>query len=231
MFHSYAIIHPDEQTRQSLLDKCLAKLSLHPVDLWQTDDDNVSIDLVRDLKMFFSRAPFASPYKVAVIQADRLSLEAQQALLKTLEEPPPKSTIFLLAQQAETLLPTILSRCSIISEKTTPQPAAFTSQAELIRFWKSLLSRGGGERLKETKSFSSDRKDVKIWLETQILFFRQELIDRVTTGTSRLLLSPQHTLTIVKLLNRTARQIDQNLSLRLVLDHLLLDLPPTTARS
>lgn len=77
MFHAYAIIHQDDGIRRKSLQDELNKLSLHPVDLWQTESDNVSIELVRGLKIFLSRAPFASTFKAAVIQADLLSLEAQ----------------------------------------------------------------------------------------------------------------------------------------------------------
>ena len=59
--------------------------------------------------------PMAGGRKVAIIDdADRLNDESANALLKTLEEPPPHSVLILIASQAEKLLPTIRSRCQTI---------------------------------------------------------------------------------------------------------------------
>ena len=55
---------------------------------------------------------YSSRYKVYIIpDADMLSVQAQNALLKTIEEPPEYAVILLLTENAETLLPTIRSRC------------------------------------------------------------------------------------------------------------------------
>jgi DNA polymerase-3 subunit delta' len=56
--------------------------------------------------------PFEGTRRVVIIDpADALTLEAQDALLKTLEEPPPSATIVLVTAYPDTLLPTIQSRC------------------------------------------------------------------------------------------------------------------------
>lgn len=61
--------------------------------------------------------------KVFVIrEADLMSAAAQNAMLKTLEEPPPGVTIILLAQKAEELLPTTLSRCWKVNFGLLPRP-------------------------------------------------------------------------------------------------------------
>src|SRR5699024_8402141 len=56
--------------------------------------------------------------KVYIIdEADKLSVQAQNALLKTIEEPPSYAVIFLLTENAGTLLPTIRSRCVLLDLK------------------------------------------------------------------------------------------------------------------
>ena len=60
--------------------------------------------------------PYSSAYKVYIIdEADKLTEEAQNALLKTIEEPPEYAVFLLLATKREALLPTVLSRCVTIS--------------------------------------------------------------------------------------------------------------------
>jgi len=60
-----------------------------------------------------------------VLDADLMSDEAQNALLKTLEEPPPLVRIILITQQAEALLATTLSRCWLV--RFSPLPRSFVS--------------------------------------------------------------------------------------------------------
>jgi len=67
---------------------------------------------IRKILRFISLTPFIGPWKVCVIlDADRMNAAAANALLKTLEEPPPASLIFLLAESPQSLPATILSRC------------------------------------------------------------------------------------------------------------------------
>ncbi|MEH2954922.1 DNA polymerase III subunit [Candidatus Merdisoma sp. JLR.KK011] len=56
--------------------------------------------------------PYSSPYKIYLIdEAEKMTVQAQNALLKTIEEPPSYGVIFLLTTNSESFLPTILSRC------------------------------------------------------------------------------------------------------------------------
>lgn len=62
--------------------------------------------------------PYSSPYKVYIInEAEKMNAPAQNALLKTLEEPPEYVVILLLTANLEALLPTILSRCVVLNMK------------------------------------------------------------------------------------------------------------------
>jgi len=72
----------------------------------------IVIDQIRELIGSIQLKPTEAEYKVAVIvEADRLKMEAANAFLKTLEEPPPKSILILLTTDPERILETILSRC------------------------------------------------------------------------------------------------------------------------
>ena len=56
--------------------------------------------------------PYKGPYKVYIVdEAEKLNVQAQNALLKTIEEPPVYAVIILLTTNSESFLPTILSRC------------------------------------------------------------------------------------------------------------------------
>lgn len=72
----------------------------------------ISIDQVRDLLQTVNLKPTEAEFKVGVLVAvDRLKMEAANAFLKTLEEPPPKSILILLTTEPQRILETVLSRC------------------------------------------------------------------------------------------------------------------------
>ena len=73
---------------------------------------SVTVDQVRSLARLFSTTASMSPWRVVVIDAiDDLERPGANALLKNLEEPPPKSLFLLVSHASERLLPTIRSRC------------------------------------------------------------------------------------------------------------------------
>lgn len=62
--------------------------------------------------------PYSRPYKVYILsEAEKMTVQAQNALLKTLEEPPSYAVILLLTSNVDALLPTILSRCVVLNMK------------------------------------------------------------------------------------------------------------------
>lgn len=59
--------------------------------------------------------PYSGKYKIYIVpDADMMTVQAQNALLKTIEEPPSYAVIFLLTENAQSLLPTICSRCVML---------------------------------------------------------------------------------------------------------------------
>lgn len=62
--------------------------------------------------------PYSSPRKIYIMnEGEKMTVQAQNALLKTLEEPPAYAVIMILTTNLETLLPTILSRCVVLNMK------------------------------------------------------------------------------------------------------------------
>lgn len=65
--------------------------------------------------------PYSSPRKVYIMnEGEKMTVQAQNALLKTLEEPPEYAVILILTSNVEALLPTILSRCVVLNMKPVP---------------------------------------------------------------------------------------------------------------
>ncbi|MGI6740812.1 MAG: ATP-binding protein [Brevefilum sp.] len=76
---------------------------------------DILINQIRDLQHILSLAPYSARYRIALIpDSQRVTVQAQNALLKTLEEPQDKVIILLTVSTLERLLPTIVSRCEVL---------------------------------------------------------------------------------------------------------------------
>jgi DNA polymerase-3 subunit delta' len=79
------------------------------------DPDQIKIDAVRETRQWANFAPAVAPFRFVILEeAQRLNPAAANALLKTLEEPPPRYHFILTAPASDLLLQTILSRCRIV---------------------------------------------------------------------------------------------------------------------
>ena len=95
----------------------------------------ITIEQMRELMQVINLKPTEGGYKLAIIvAADRLNIQAANAFLKTLEEPPPKSVFVLLSTEPQRILETIVSRCLRLnfggngSRPLTPAEAVWLNQ-------------------------------------------------------------------------------------------------------
>lgn len=111
----------------------------------------VLVGQIRELEKWLSTAPYESKFKIGIVRRfEDANEEAQNAFLKTLEEPPPYAVLILTAPDASLLLPTIVSRCQPLALR--PLAAATVARA-LVEKWKAsetdaqTLARISGGRL------------------------------------------------------------------------------------
>lgn len=87
----------------------------------------IPVDEARQLSEFFSKSPAQAPYRVAIVDAaDDLNVNAANAILKTLEEPPPRGVLLLVSHAPGRLLPTIRSRCRTLAFRAPDAETAET---------------------------------------------------------------------------------------------------------
>jgi DNA polymerase-3 subunit delta' len=91
----------------------------------------IPVDLIRDTVIpEAARSPFEAHYKIFIIEeAERMNEAAQNALLKTLEEPQPGTIFFLITDQEDDLLDTIRSRCRTLRL----EPVSEEREVEVLR--------------------------------------------------------------------------------------------------
>ncbi len=93
----------------------------------ETEGGTLKVEQVREVTKFLSLKPYASPFKVVLfLRFEEANANAQNALLKTLEEAPAHALLLLTADNAEQLLPTIVSRCEVL--RLRPMRAAAVTE-------------------------------------------------------------------------------------------------------
>ena len=104
----------------------------HPDFLIISSDGAVKLDQARQLKTFLSASPNSAPVKVAVLEnAQDLTVEAANSLLKILEEPTASAVCFLTADSADNVLQTIVSRSQVYN--LSPLPTGLVSKVLVDR--------------------------------------------------------------------------------------------------
>ena len=87
----------------------------HPDLIYVTHEKPASIgvdDIREQINDTIQIRPYSSYYKIYIVdEAEKMTVQAQNALLKTIEEPPSYAVIILITTNQEAFLPTILSRC------------------------------------------------------------------------------------------------------------------------
>ena len=161
-------------------NSCLEIMDNRSIDLIEIDAaSHRGIDEMRDLREGIKFGPTKSKYKVFIIdEAHQLTKEAANALLKTLEEPPPYAIFILATTEIHKMIPTILSRCQRfdfrkLTRAEIIRKLEFICKQEKVKIEKSALeliasNSGGAIRdaeslLGQTLTFSTgaDKTEIK----------------------------------------------------------------------
>ncbi len=158
--------HPDLELVAKPGDK-----SFIPVETFIGDRDHRMRD---GLCHNISLKPYCGGRKIAIIDdADYLNQEGANCLLKTLEEPPPKSVIVLIASSEQTQLPTIRSRCQIVRFRPLEQDVV----AALLRSLGEVESDDEATQLAALSHGSLQR--AKQFADSDLGDFRSEFLARL----------------------------------------------------
>jgi len=131
---------------ECLLSRAGSHPDLHWVQLLKDAKDkkekkSIGVDQIRELSESLGMTSMRSGYRVAVIApADLMTIAAQNALLKTLEEPAARTLLVLVAARPSILLATLRSRCQRV-EIARPEPEA------ALRWLDAAIGGGASERL------------------------------------------------------------------------------------
>ncbi len=192
---------------------------------------SIGIDQTRNLKRFLSQRPYQAKMKIVLIfEAEKLTLPAQNSLLKTLEEPPGHSLIILLASQSESLLSTIISRAKITRLPAKSKIRLSKEEInQLIKTLDDLLILGVGERLKLSFSLAKNKDQTLVLTENFLFLWRYFLL--IKTGVEKEKVSLVKKLNLeqiekaIKNTEQVRKMLVANVNFHLAIENLLLSYP------
>lgn len=191
----------------------MAKLGSSRFDTTILDtSESRGIKEIRQLCQKLSRRPLNSEYNTLIVfEAQNLTIEAQNAILKTLEEPPAKSRIILTAATKEGLLTTVSSRCQEI-QLSSPNNTTFDFDSNA-----AFLSPDFFDRWKIAH---------KLNLDTWLYYWRGVLIDKIQKeAVAAEKENTKKILNYLKLILKARRVLKSNASPKLVNIILLVQTP------
>lgn len=230
--NSYLLIAKTQKTQEEKASTLCQTLAIDPLDITiirakeslekkATDDTSKKlkgIALIREIYKTIHLTPVKGKEKALVIlEADGLSIPAQNSLLKTIEEPPKHTKVMLTTENKHLLLQTILSRCLIIEESDLGKKMKERTQELSEDFIPQSLS----QALVLAEKHAKDKQTALLTLEEELGEARDILINEVSTQTN-----PEKIpfyLSLLKSYTKTYQIIKTtNTNLRFALEHLYL---------
>ncbi len=210
MFHSFIITGGNERNRVGEALKIRRKhigplpYKNDPDTLVLNEKEKIGINVIRRLRKWLQKKPYRASKKIVLIEeAENLTIPAQNAFLKILEEPPKDSIIILTAENAQLFLPTILSRCRLIRLPSPQQKKASTANVFIVSIDKKILL---------AREIGTNQAKAQEWIEKQKNSYRQ----RLGRGDLR-------AVRILEEIVRTEKMLKANVNPRLVVEYLLLN--------
>lgn len=192
-----------QKAQEYLLESKLSQN--HPDVLW-IDDEKLGVEKAKQIREHLSLKPYQGQIPaVVVISAQNFTPEAQNSLLKTLEEPSSQALLILGTTSDSQLLPTILSRCQIhhlLDTRLLPQSDKYHQEIE------KLLNCDIAERL----TYIEKLTDRESFFRSLTRFFHLQIKSHP---------NPK----FLKILLEAEKWQDANVSIRPILEYLMLKMP------
>ena len=193
------------------------RLRVHPDVRWlEPQGTQHKVEAMRHLVAEAGLSRMAGPYKVYILQqAECITQEGANTLLKLLEEPIPHTVLLLLAEQPDLLLPTIRSRCQRFSfnEQAEEKTVAPEMAAAAFAFLDKLPETPFYQVLKQARTFDKDRA-----AQEDFLFALLEQVYGRARGENRLSWTRQAALAGAEVLEQALEQLPRGINQKLLVD-------------
>lgn len=192
--------------------------SIDPLDITYMEfESSLGIEEIRTMQKSIFLKPIKSEQKAVIIaNMQTATVQAQNALLKVLEEPPKNTLLMLLTTSENVLLPTVLSRCTIVHlDQVTTEAISKDSLEKYKDELQQLLSASTTFRLKTAQDIAANKESAYLWLTNMLHAARELMLANSSMSYAQLGQSLQETY---------IKATTTNISLRFLLENCLLNI-------
>lgn len=188
---SFIITSRDKEKRIAFAKDFCAQYKISPFDISVIEKEtsvkqnvnSIGIDDVKKMQQTVFLKPLKSELKAVILEdAQLLTNEAQNAMLKILEEPPEQTLLILSADTKESFLPTILSRCKVIELENEGIKLTTRERNDITEFIENLETMSVGEKLKRAESLAKDKDKAILWIEKVLVIMRETMLKAFDTS-------------------------------------------------
>lgn len=184
----------------------------HPDLLYLDPSQKLGIDTARKIKQTFSIKPHSLKGRTVVLEdASKLTYDAQNSLLKTLEELPANSSLILGANSTNYFLPTVLSRCQIIKLDNSPANENHIASVVVDEIEKLMTA-----EVADKFEYIEKLKNKPQFLLDLTVFFRAKMIEKPHS---------KQISEYLKKLMQAQEWAGANVNIRAILEYLMLEIP------
>lgn len=240
--HSFLITGGTEEERFNKALSYFPKKPPHPDLIIVKGENSIGIKDIKELIHKITLKPFEEEGKITIIKgAEKLTTQAQNCLLKTLEEPPSNTKIILLTGKPFLISSTIRSRCQVLNLKLKEE---FILDEKLflenLKFLKEIFLSREGERLRFSAKIPQEKEEACRFFTLLIatcqwlLLFnygikRGSFSADVLNQAKEIGATAKNLVQIIRLTIFTKQLIEKNVNLKLAIDCFLLDLPKVSS--
>jgi hypothetical protein len=199
------------------------KISPYDTIVLENTEKSIGIAEIRKTIPAVNRTPQYSPFTVVVIRnAETLTIEAQNALLKTLEEPPVHTRIIIEVSNPDKLLPTILSRCQTDARPNTDSTEI---NPEILDLFKSFSGKSVGDKMLTLDKGAKIISDPTLYIYELFRIFHRVLLEKaevIPASTADTQISPDLKTTAGRInhLIGVSRFLSANINPKIAFDYL-----------
>jgi len=192
------------------IETIISHFEVSQVDYQHISESPIKIEVIRQLIHWINLRPINSPFRLVFVQnAESLTNESANALLKTLEEPPPYAKLFLLTKDEAKILATIKSRCQKLRLTSGQDETIPENYLNL----KSLAKLSIKEKFDWSKQIAElEKADLQNIFRLWEIDLHQEL------------LAGENVTKLIKEISLAKGLLETNISVKLLLENLLINL-------
>ena len=223
--HAFLITGGSQEDRTKKIETLCREWAVLPIDIYTIDikeeKRTIGIDEIRMLSEHLLFSPRQSPYSIAVIHhASALTPDAQNALLKTLEEPPAYVRIILESDHESLLLPTILSRCQTL-HLNSHTAVSEEDKKNALQMLEDIQGKKPGELCRFTDQYINKKEDGREMINTLLSVIHEELLSLSQKDQSKEIAEKQkRMIRTIRAIQTSQNQLQANVNKALIFDAL-----------